>query len=114
MRRMARPAINSSNSLFIAGCRVANACQNTKPDKRCQEAGILIFFRCIINDAHSAATHGRQLLHLKGIRWTDAWLVLCTLLGPANKWTFQAQAQYLRGRVMNLVLYSANYPPYLL
>ncbi len=45
----------------------------------------LIFFGCVINDAHPAATHARQLLHLNRIRRADSWLVLRTFLRPANK-----------------------------
>src|SRR3989442_122284 len=108
MRRMANAAINGSNSLFIGGCRVTNACQNTEPDKRSQETSILIFFRCVINDAHPATSHGRQLLHLNGIRCTDALLVLSTLLCPANKRTFQAEATSVPRQMSRIVVPSSR------
>ena len=114
MRRMARPPINGSDGLFVGCIRVANARQDTQPGKRCQETSFLIFFRRVINDADPATAGCRQFLHFSSIRRTDPWIELCPFLCPANKWTFQAQAQYLSGRSMYLVFRGTNDSQHLL
>src|SRR5947209_6544269 len=114
MRRMASAFINGADGLFVSACRMANACQNTQLHNLCQEMPSLIFFWCVINDAHPAAPHGRQFLHLCRIGWADSRLVLRALLRPANKWTFQAYAQNLSGWNMPLAFGGISDPAHLL
>src|SRR6266699_1880760 len=61
MRRMASPPINGSDGLFVGCIRVANACQDTKLDKRCQETSFLILFRFLLNTTPWTRITRRQI-----------------------------------------------------